>query len=130
MVSSGGLPDVILKFLQGDIRNLTFADMSARNIPGPVMIKLNRFLKGLKVKLKCRDADGYQPVRKIKALESYAADSQDPRHSVSSLFFFPSFSLVSASVPIIPSFSRRNETEISPYTAQCSRRTAPPTPSR
>lgn len=40
------------------------------------MIKLNRFLKGLKVQLKVRDKDGVMPTRKIKMLEAVGAIDQ------------------------------------------------------
>ncbi|BGP42098.1 hypothetical protein JCM10449v2_006100 [Rhodotorula kratochvilovae] len=79
MVQAGSLPHLVLNFLRGTNRNLSFAQLSARNIPGQEMIKLNRFLRGLKVRLNVRDKDGNKPTRKIKTLEAFSAD--DPAHS-------------------------------------------------
>ncbi|GAA5840592.1 hypothetical protein JCM9279_007374 [Rhodotorula babjevae] len=73
MVAAGSLPDIILDFLKAGSRNVSFAQMSAKTIPGAEMIKLNRFLKGLKVQLKVRDKDGVMPTRKIKMLEAVGA---------------------------------------------------------
>ncbi|GAA6003440.1 uncharacterized protein JCM10292_001590 [Rhodotorula paludigena] len=74
MVQMGSLPDVVLNYLKGTNRNLTFAQLSARNIPPAEYIKLGRFLKGLKVKLVVKDADGYQPTRKIRGIVKFSAN--------------------------------------------------------
>ena len=63
MVQSGSLPDVVLDFLRGSSRNLTMQHISAANVPGPELIRLNRFLKGLKVQLVVADRDGLQVKR-------------------------------------------------------------------
>ncbi|GAA6010641.1 hypothetical protein JCM10207_007779 [Rhodosporidiobolus poonsookiae] len=76
MIQSGNLPEVILNFLRGDNRGLSFQNMAAKDIPPRVYINLNRFLRGLKVQLKCQDADGYKPTRKIKSVEAFGANDQ------------------------------------------------------
>ncbi|GAA5913476.1 hypothetical protein JCM6882_001971, partial [Rhodosporidiobolus microsporus] len=80
MVQAGNLPEVVLNFLRGDNRGLDMRQMTANNIPPQQFIRLNRFLKGLKVQLACADADGYKPTRKIKSIEGWPANSQDPAH--------------------------------------------------
>ncbi|GAA5863732.1 hypothetical protein JCM3774_001234 [Rhodotorula dairenensis] len=79
MVQSGSLPDVVLDFLRGSSRNLTMQQISAANLPGPEIIRLNRFLKGLKVQLVVADRDGVKPTRKIRSVEPIAAN--DPNEA-------------------------------------------------
>ncbi|GAA5840147.1 hypothetical protein JCM11251_000616 [Rhodosporidiobolus azoricus] len=80
MVQAGNLPPVIRNYLKGDNRGLDFNQMGAGNIPGVAYVRLNRFLKGLKVQLICKDKDGYQPTRKIKSVEAVPANSQQREH--------------------------------------------------
>ncbi|KWU46063.1 hypothetical protein RHOSPDRAFT_32543 [Rhodotorula sp. JG-1b] len=77
MVQSGSLPDVVLDFLRGSSRNLTMQHISAANVPGPELIRLNRFLKGLKVQFVVADRDGLQ----VEARELPAPTIQYDRHS-------------------------------------------------
>ncbi|BGP18412.1 hypothetical protein JCM10213_001659 [Rhodosporidiobolus nylandii] len=77
MIQAGNLPDVVLAFLRGTVKNLQFRDVVAGGIPPKEMILLNRHFKGCKVKLTCSDADGYVPTRKIKSIENYGADSRE-----------------------------------------------------
>ncbi|GAA6043318.1 hypothetical protein JCM8097_001182 [Rhodosporidiobolus ruineniae] len=80
MIKSGNLPDVVLDFLRGDRRQLQLADLDAQSMPAQAYIRLSRFLRGLKIKLRCRDENGYQPTRKIKSIEAQAANSKRPEH--------------------------------------------------
>ena len=73
MYQSGNLPDVILNFLRASARGITFAQLSANQIPPRAYIELDRFLRGLKVILKVKDQDGREPVRKVKQLEKVSA---------------------------------------------------------
>lgn len=73
-VQSGSLPDVVLDFLRGSSRNLPMQHISAANIPGPELIRLNRFLKGLKVQLVVPGREGVKPTRKIRSVEPIAAN--------------------------------------------------------
>ncbi|GAA5986024.1 hypothetical protein JCM10908_006374 [Rhodotorula pacifica] len=74
LVQSGSLPDVVLDFLRGSSRNISMGDLSAARIPGPEMIRLNRFLRGLKVQLVVADQEGIKPTRKIRSIEAFAAN--------------------------------------------------------
>lgn len=51
--------------------------MSASKIPPRAYIEVDRFLRNLKVKVKVKDKDGNEPVRKIKQLER--ASAQDAK---------------------------------------------------
>ncbi|BGP26544.1 hypothetical protein JCM10295v2_005497 [Rhodotorula toruloides] len=79
MVQSGNLPRVVLNFLRGTNRNLTEQHLDAKSIPSSEYIRLGRFLKGLKVKLTVKDADGHEPTRKIRGIEAHSAI--DPAHA-------------------------------------------------
>lgn len=79
MVQAGNLPQVVLNFLRGTNRNLNEQHLDAKTIPGNEYIRLGRFLKGLKVKLTVKDADGNEPTRKIRGIENHSAN--DPQHA-------------------------------------------------
>ncbi|BGP10139.1 hypothetical protein JCM10049v2_006022 [Rhodotorula toruloides] len=79
MVQAGNLPRVVLNFLRGTNRNLTEQHLDAKTIPSSEYIRLGRFLKGLKVKLTVKDADGIEPTRKVRGIEGHSAN--DPAHA-------------------------------------------------
>lgn len=71
----GNLPEVMLSYARAKSRNIGPNDLAADRIPGGVAVELGRFLRGLKVTMKVKGADGREQTRKVRELTRLSAQA-------------------------------------------------------